>query len=165
MKRQRRRGGFLTGSVAVVLAIASAPVAWAQTTWTGGHGTYWSDPGNWTIAVPTLADTAILNTAGGYRPTLDVASSVGTLNMSAGTLILGGRTLTAGTVNLTGGTITGTGTLSVGTLNINGGSIENSATIAADDGTINLFGWRAEYHDHRHRLPERQRLGHHRRQR
>jgi outer membrane autotransporter protein len=141
MERQRRQRRFLTGSAAVALAIAPAPMAWAQTTWTGGNGTTdWSDNANWSNNAPTAVDTATLNGSGATQPTLTASSAAGTLSMSGNTLTLGGNTLTAGTVNLTGGTITGTGTLSVGTLNMSGGSIGVSAVVDVGAGTINLSG-------------------------
>ena len=101
----------------------------ASYTWTGADGGDWSDPANWSPnGVPGAADQALVNLAGTYAISLDVAE-IGSLTLDAA-----------------GATITPTDTLKLdGSLDVKAGTLVvdqtiQGGTLIADGGTISYAG-------------------------
>ena len=101
----------------------------ATFTWSNVDGGNWSDDGNWSPAgVPGPAGTALIELAGQYAISLDVAE-IGSVTLDAAGVML-----------------TPTGTLKLdGTLDVRAGTLAVSQTIrggtlVADGGTINYAG-------------------------
>jgi autotransporter-associated beta strand protein len=147
--------GARQGLVALLVMLAVAAVAPAQSTWNNGNGDrQWGTAGNWSAGVPN-STTAIAQFAGQGTGAVTVGANftVNTLNFSAGDYTLGGTgTLTVPNLVQSAGnnTIANrlsavdlSSTISGGTLsltNINGGGANsftgNSAFIVLTGGTL-----------------------------
>ncbi len=140
------------GSV-IVLGIGAAQGA--TITWNNAAGGNWGTAANWSPAqVPGSGDDAVIDLAGTYTVTVNVAASVSTLTLGGAsgtqTLVIDSPTLTLagastvganGVVSLGGGTLTGTGNLNVqGRMVWTGGTMSGNATTTVGGSGLTLSG-------------------------
>ena len=134
-------GRAIIGALLCSTALVAVSMAQAQSAWDGSVNTNWNRAGNWsTGAVPTNADTVVINDAGlGNQPIVRPGPAQADLTrIEAGTLTVKGQ-LTSPLVRVlgTGGLTIGRSGEIVGTVRVEDGTGRNRGTIT---GGLNVTG-------------------------
>src|SRR5215831_14664024 len=127
----------ILSGVVLLLCVAAAGPATADTSWTNPTGGLWSNPANWSAGVPGASDQALITLAGTYTVTLDQNASVAGITLGAGsgqqTLAANGRTISSsGTI-----AIATSGLFDISSCTING-AIQNQGTLLTHSPSITL---------------------------